>query len=122
MPFPLLESDEAVQQILQDSSHIAYKNISRQEFARDLYRKKFQTAEKELNETGRSLTGSFTKALDCPASRIYACFTSLGRLPQADKGLVYEMVRVAFGWDRAKAEEYLNTVNCSTKGYDKDNI
>lgn len=130
MPFPLLKSDEAIRHILQDTSHLAYKNVLRQEFARGLYRQKFQSAEKGLEKTGRSLAASFAEVLDCPASRIYACFNNLGRLPQADEGLVYEMVRLAFGWDAREAEEYVHDVERSVssagtksvRGYDKDNI
>ncbi|PNY24501.1 Uncharacterized protein TCAP_05563 [Tolypocladium capitatum] len=130
MPFPLLESDEAIRHILQDPSHCAYKNVLRREFARGLYRQKFQSAERDLEKKGRPLTGSFAEILDCSASRIYACFTNLGRLPQADEGLVYEMVRLAFGWDAREAEDYVHnversvstTATRSAKGYDKESI
>ena len=97
MPFPLLDSDARIQGILRDPNHLAHKNVSRQESARRLYTKKSRDAEVELRKQGRSLvTSSFADVLDGPASRIYACFTRLGRLPMADAGLVREMVRLAF--------------------------
>ena len=61
----------------------------------------------ELQEQGRKLEGSFADVLDNPPSRIFACFTSLGRMSMADEGLVHEMVRLAF--DNLGIEE--------TKGY-----
>ncbi|KND90051.1 hypothetical protein TOPH_05339 [Tolypocladium ophioglossoides CBS 100239] len=110
MPFPLLFSDAAIRDILRDPSHLAYKNVVRQEFARGLYRQTFQSAGNDLKKKGRPLTASFAEVLDSPASRIYACFTCLGRSPQADEGLVYEMVRLAFGWDSRDIEEYLRDI------------
>jgi hypothetical protein len=105
MPFPLLGSD--TEDILRDPSHLAYKNVSRQDVSRRIYRQKFQEAERELKEEGRALEGSFADTLNSSASRIYACFTSLGRLQQADRGLLCEMVRLAFGLDADKVEKYL---------------
>lgn len=97
MPFPLTDSDVEIQAILQDPTHLAHENVSRQEAARKLYTQKFREAETELREQGRALTGSFSNVLDGPASRTYACFSRLGRMPAADEQLVREMVRLAFG-------------------------
>ncbi|KAK4166630.1 hypothetical protein QBC43DRAFT_342722 [Cladorrhinum sp. PSN259] len=110
MPFPLQESDTEIQGILQDPNHLAHRNVSRQEFARRLYTKKFRDAEVELRKTERSLGSSFAEVLDSPASRIYACFTKLGRLPMADASLVHEMVRLAFDLDAEGTERYLHDI------------
>ena len=105
MPFPLLQSD--IEDILSDPSHLAYRNVSRQDVSRRLYRQKFQEAERMLEMEGRPLDGSFADTLNSSASRIYACFTNLGRLQQADRGLLREMAHLAFGLDVDKAEQYL---------------
>lgn len=115
MPFPLRESDAEIKDILQDSSHPAHKNVSRQEFARNLYRQKFQSAQKDLEKGGTSVKVPLSQVFDSPASRIYACFATLGRLPQADRDLVYEMVRLAFGWDAREAEAYLHDIEHAAK-------
>lgn len=98
MQFPLLNSDEAIREILNDPSHLAYNNMLRQKATQDLHRQKFQSVEKEVEETGRLLSLSVTEALESSASRIYACFTYLGRSSEADEELVYEMVPQAFGF------------------------
>ncbi|KAK3384498.1 hypothetical protein B0T24DRAFT_515081 [Lasiosphaeria ovina] len=118
MPFPLLESDMEIQGILQDPNHPAHGNVSRQESARRLYTKKFRDAEVELRKIGRSLGSSFAEVLDSPASRIYACFTKLGRLPMADAGLVHEMVRLAFDLDAEGTERYLHVIGDRLKRAD----
>ncbi len=105
MPFPLLESD--IEDILKDPGHLAYRNVLRQDVSRRLYHQKFQETERMLKEEGRPLVGSFADTLNSPASRVYACFNSLGRLQESDKGLLREMVRLAFGLDADKAEQYL---------------
>lgn len=120
MPFPLLDSEAEIKDILQDPNHPAHANVSRQDSARKMYAKKFQDAETELSETGRSLSGSFAAVLDSPASRIYACFTKLGCLPAADDGLVREMVRLAFGWDEEDMEHYLNDIGDKLKRVDME--
>lgn len=86
MPFPLLSATE---DILRDPNHIAYSNVRRQDAAQKLYVQKFRDAERELEGKGRQLGGSFATTLDSPASRIYACFTNIGRLPAADEDLVH---------------------------------
>ncbi|KAK3682840.1 hypothetical protein B0T22DRAFT_502042 [Podospora appendiculata] len=105
MPFPLLGLD--TEDILRDPSHLAYRNVLRQDVSRRIYRQKFQEAESKFEEEGRPLQGSFADTLNSSASRIYACFTSLDRLPQADRGLLREMVHFAFGWSADKVEQYL---------------
>ncbi len=102
MPFPLLGSD--IEEILRDPGHLAYRNVLRQDGSRRLYRQKFQEAERKLEDQGRPLAGSFADTLDSSASRIYACFTNLGRLPQADRDLLREMLHFPFGWGADKAE------------------
>ncbi|POR33096.1 hypothetical protein TPAR_06722 [Tolypocladium paradoxum] len=110
MPFPLLGSEAEIEGILRDPNHLAHRNVSRQESTRRMYIQKFRDAEMELRQKGRSLGGSFAKVLDSPASRIYACFTKLGDLPEADASLVYEMVRLAFGLDAKETERYLQNI------------
>ncbi|KAI1809643.1 hypothetical protein GGS20DRAFT_267213 [Poronia punctata] len=107
MPFPLLGPDE---DILRDPNHIAYKNVLRQDAARIIYCQKFGDAERELKAEGRPLKGSFADTLGSPASRIYACFTNLGRIPAADTDLMFEMARLAFGFDRKEAEDYVKRI------------
>ncbi|KAK8149917.1 hypothetical protein G3M48_005009 [Beauveria asiatica] len=116
MPFPLLGSEAEIEGILQDPNHLAHRNVLRQESARRMYTQKFRDAEMELGQKGRSLGGSFAKVLDSPASRVYACFTKLGGLPEADAaGLVYEMVRLAFGLDARETEQYLHKIECEAR-------
>ncbi|KAI1127359.1 hypothetical protein F5Y10DRAFT_242859 [Nemania abortiva] len=107
MPFPLLGPDE---DILRDPSHVAYKNVSRQDAARRIYNRKFWDAENELKAKGRPLRGSFAATLNSPASRIYAYFTNLGRMPAADPDLMCEMARLAFGLNPQEAEEYVQRI------------
>ncbi|KAI0403040.1 hypothetical protein F4802DRAFT_329819 [Xylaria palmicola] len=107
MPFPLLGPDE---DILRDPSHPAHGNVSRQDAARRLYRRGFRDAEGGLAAHGQPLGGSFAAALDGPASRIYACFTNLGRMPTADAGLMCEMARLAFGLNPQEAEAYVREI------------
>ncbi len=108
MPFPLVGLD--VEGILRDPSHLAYRNVLRQDSSRRIYSQKFQETERELEEEGRALGGSFSDTLNDPASRIYAFFTNLGRLPQADEGLVRKMPCLAFGLDRNEVEEYVRQI------------
>lgn len=119
MPFPLSESDAAVKLILQDPDHLAQKNVARQDAARRLYVEKFRDAEIDLRKKGRPLGGSFAEVLDSPASRVYGCFTRLGDLPESDKGLVHEMLRLAFRFDAKEAEQYLHDMEGNSKRADK---
>lgn len=107
MPFPLLGPDE---DILRNPSHVGYKNVLRQDTARRIYNRKFRDAESKLREKGRPLGGSFASTLDSRASRIYACFTNLGRMPRADTNLIHEMARLAFGLNTRGAEEYVRNI------------
>lgn len=113
MPFPLAQSNDSIQSILKDPSHCAYKNVLQQDFSRSLYRRGFQSVEEDLKKDGRALTASFVDALDSPASRVYACFTKLGQVPEGDEDLVYEMVRLAFGWLAGEAEAYVRQIRSS---------
>ncbi|KAK5996905.1 hypothetical protein PT974_02252 [Cladobotryum mycophilum] len=107
MPFPLLQSD--FEDILQNPNHLAYKNVVRQDFSQKLYTQKFRSIEKGLQEEGQPLGGSFADALYGPASRIYACFSNLGRIPEVDKGLIGGMVKLAFSFD-IDVEKYAQEV------------
>lgn len=97
MPFPLLRSKDT-DDILGDPSHLARENVLRQDRSRRIYRQKFREAERKLEEEGRPLAGSIADTLDRPVSTIYACFTNLGRLPEADQDLVLEMGNLALPW------------------------
>ncbi|KAK4141814.1 uncharacterized protein C8A04DRAFT_13778 [Dichotomopilus funicola] len=105
LPFPLLGSD--IEDILRDPSHLAYRNVLKQDVSRQMYRQKFQEAKRKVEKEGRPLQGSFADTLNSPAARIYACFNNLGRSPEADKGLLHEMVCRAFGWDADRVEQCL---------------
>ncbi|KAI8710651.1 APH domain-containing protein [Fusarium sp. LHS14.1] len=111
MPFPLLWPDERIKAILDDPQHLAHKNISRQADARELYCRKFREAESRLNREGSYLGGEFTEVLQSAASRIYACFSKLGDLPEQDEGLVREMVRLAFQLDDEGTKQYLKAMS-----------
>ncbi|ATY63594.1 hypothetical protein A9K55_008939 [Cordyceps militaris] len=111
MPFPPLCSQRHTDAILADPGHLAHANVTRQEAARRMYQAAFRFAEEELREQGRPTAASFAEVLDCTASRIYVCFTQLGRMPEADEELVQRMARLAFGWDDAKIKSYITSVN-----------
>ncbi|KAK1768900.1 hypothetical protein QBC33DRAFT_534089 [Phialemonium atrogriseum] len=84
-----------------------------------MYAQKFRDAEIELRKKGRSLGGSIAEVLDSPASRICACFTKLGGLPEADGGLVHQMVRLAFDLGAEGTERYLCEMEGKLKRLDK---
>lgn len=113
MPFPLLWPDERIKMILGDPQHLAYRQIPRQDHARELYCKKFQEAEAKLAERGVRLGNKFAEVLESPASRIYACFSKLGDAPAHDEGLVPEMVHLAFGFDVEGTGQYLQKMSNS---------
>ncbi|CAK7219178.1 hypothetical protein SEUCBS140593_003803 [Sporothrix eucalyptigena] len=118
MPFSLTWPDAKTQTILQDTAHLAHKNISKQDAAQKMYVQKFKDAETQLQEQGRKLVGSFADVFDRPPSRIYACFTRLGRLPTADEDMVRTMVQLAFACGSEETEAYLETIKAkaSAKG------
>ncbi|KAJ4147160.1 hypothetical protein LMH87_001705 [Akanthomyces muscarius] len=107
MPFPLLDALEETKQILADPNHLAHKNVLRQEATRKMYKDGFRAAEEELRSQGRSLPQSMAEVLDSTASRIFVCFTHLGRMPEQDEELVRRIVQLAFGWEDAKTNSYL---------------
>ncbi len=107
MPFPLLDSLEETEQILADPNHLAHKNVLRQEATRKMYRDGFRAAEEELRSQGRPLPQSMAEVLDNTASRIFVCFTHLGRMPEQDEELARRMVQLAFGWEDAKTNSCL---------------
>ncbi|KAL8296094.1 hypothetical protein RB601_003649 [Gaeumannomyces tritici] len=112
-PFPLLRSDESIREALEDPGHVAHKNVAKQAAARAMYVHKFQDAESRVRREGRALAGqgSFAKVLDGEASRIYACFTRLQGSWEQDADRVYEMVKLAFGYDADSAERYLREMD-----------
>jgi hypothetical protein len=108
MAFPLAEPDAEIEGILNDPDHLAHKAVSRQESARRLYVQMFRAAETKLREEDRNFESSYADVLNGPPSRVFACFTRLGRLSVADERLVREMVRLAFDFDGGKTGEYLD--------------
>ncbi|KAF4510955.1 hypothetical protein G6O67_002799 [Ophiocordyceps sinensis] len=54
MPFPLLWPDLNIKDALHDPRHVAHKNVSRQNFARQLYSDKFRDAERMQRKEGRT--------------------------------------------------------------------
>lgn len=114
MPFPLLGLD--IEDLLSNPKHIAYKNVLPQSVTRGIYKQKFKEAEESLTYQGRGLEGSFVETLDGKASRIFACFTNLGRLPVSDEDLGYQMVRLAFGLQGKEVEEYVREVERCAQG------
>ncbi|TWU77299.1 hypothetical protein ED733_004437 [Metarhizium rileyi] len=111
IPFPLLRPDERIKTILDDPQHLAHRHISRQADARELYCRKFRDAEAKLEEEGVRLGNRFAEVMGSAASRIYACFSKLGHSPEQDKGLVYEMVCLAFHCDVERANQYLEKMS-----------
>lgn len=116
MPFPLLWPDLKIKDALHDPRHVAHKNVSRQNFARQLYSDKFRDAERMQRKEGQPLGRTFTDVLDSPASRIYAGFTKLGDSPGQDADQVREMVRLAFGFDTKETDGYLENMEFKLKG------
>lgn len=114
MPFPLTSSDAELDEILKDPNHIAHNNVSKQTAAQNLYRQKFQDAERELEKKGRPLRRSIAHLLDGEASRIYACFEELGRFGGIDEELTHEMIRLAYGFDPGATEQYLEKLKANT--------
>ena len=107
MPFPLTDTDTEIKQILQDSKHIAHKNVAKQELTRKLYVRQFEEAERALREAGRGLSGSFAATLTGKPSRVYSCFTKLGDMPESDEYFARAMIQVAFDYDAAGMDSYL---------------
>jgi hypothetical protein len=62
-------------------------------------------------EEGVRLGNGFAEVLESAASRIYACFSKLGDLPEQDEGLVREMVRLAFNFDVERVRHYLEKMS-----------
>ncbi|KAF5020423.1 hypothetical protein F66182_7550 [Fusarium sp. NRRL 66182] len=111
MPFPLLWSDERINNILNNNEHLAYKNVSRQATARQLYCKKFDEATAKLASQDLFLDNSFPDVLESAASRIYACFSKLGIMPEQDEDFVNEMARLAYGFDAERTKRYLENLS-----------
>lgn len=120
MPFPLLWSDERIQNILNDPDHLAHTNVSKQAAARQLYSKKFQEAAAKLARKGLSLGDRFPEVLQGAASRVYACFSRLGCVSEQDEGLVNEMARLAFGFDAGRTKQYLEELSSKNDSHGGD--
>jgi len=109
MPFPLVWSDEKINTALTDPDHRAHRAISQQVATRQIYIRKFQDAERMIQESGRRIRKSFPNVLNSAASRIYACYERIGS-SNGDEDLVREMVQLAFGFDRERTCEYLKGI------------
>jgi len=116
MPFPLVFADANTDYILQNPDHIAHHHVSRQVAARKMYRQKFRDAEQALESRGRCLQKSIADLLDGAASRIYAMLEKFGVFEGMEEELTYEMVRLAYGFDREEAEKYLSEMEAKMKG------
>lgn len=112
MPFTITWPDEKIKAAVQDSSHIAHKNITQQEAGRRMYVQKFKDAEENLRKQGKLVAQSIADILDSPASRIYGIYCKLGDQPETNATLVSEMVRLAYGLDAEGTRMYLQEVQC----------
>lgn len=54
--------------------------------------------------------------LDGAASRIYAILDKFGVFKGMEEKLTYEMVRLAYGFNREEAKKYLNEMEAKMKG------
>ncbi|OBT89241.1 hypothetical protein VE02_04262 [Pseudogymnoascus sp. 03VT05] len=108
MPFPQVFSDDKIHKILEDPDHIAHHNISRQVYARGLYRQKFADAERAFERRGKTLPKSIADTMHGDASRIYAIAEKIGVFGGMEEELTYEMVRLAFGFDGEETKKYLH--------------
>lgn len=103
----MLWPDEKITLALNDPDHIAHKNTTRQTAAQKMYRTKFREAEARVDKSGGHIRGGFSEVLGSAASRIFACFSRLGCMPEQDENWTREMVRLAFNFDDEKAKLYL---------------
>lgn len=108
MPFPLLWPDRKIKNALDDPT-LAHRNMLKQHSARRLYCQKFREAEIILRGKGL-LKGTFAEVLESPASKIYACFSKLGDIPEQGTDHIREMVRLAFGVDDKGIDWYLSSI------------
>ncbi|OBT42934.1 hypothetical protein VE00_07302 [Pseudogymnoascus sp. WSF 3629] len=116
MPFPRAFSDDKINRSLEDPDHIAHDNVSRQVYARELYRQKFADAERALERRGKTLPKSIADTMHGDASRIFAIAEKIGVFGSMEEELTYEMVRLAFGLDGEEAKEYLSEMESEMKG------
>lgn len=110
MPFPLRESDPAIESTLAQPESMGHKNAVRQAATRKLYRDGFKRAEDMIEQSGSPLRVSLADALDSPAVRVYTLFSILGRQPEDDERCVRTMLDVAYGWPKARVDEYLKSL------------
>jgi hypothetical protein len=116
MPVPLIFANAKTDCILQNPNHIAYGNVSRQVAAQKMYQQKFRDAEQALKSRKRSLQKSIADVLDGAASRIYAILEKFGVFEGMEEELTYEMVRLAYRFDREEAKKYPKEMEAKMKG------
>jgi hypothetical protein len=103
------ESDEA---ILRLPAQVRCGNVSLQEVTRQLYKKGFDDAERELHTHGRDIRVSISTLLDSKGARIKIL---AGILEHID--LMYverctlEMIRIAYEIDERDSEKYLRSMD-----------
>ncbi|KAK3943052.1 hypothetical protein QBC46DRAFT_378825 [Diplogelasinospora grovesii] len=112
MPFPLISSDEETAAILQDPSHLAHRNVSRQVAARKMYRDKFKEAEEAY-----PLPVSIAEILDGSGSRIYGVAEKIGVWKGREEELTYELVRLAYGLVGPEADQHLERLEAEMRQY-----
>ncbi|KAK6716514.1 hypothetical protein SNK04_007463 [Fusarium graminearum] len=107
MPFPLGRMDDDIESILQDPSHIAYKNVKLAAACRGIYCRKFDETAANLALQGKHLSVSYPEVLEGAASRIYACFLDLIQQPERAQHFINGMVKLAFVFDAEQTKQYL---------------
>lgn len=106
MPFPLWWSDEEVEKKSFMSPSISHTRTSQEKtkLGGDIA-VTFSMLQNELVDGC-----GFTQALESAASRIFVCFSRLGDLPEQDKDLIREMVRLTFGLKVDGTVRYLEDI------------
>jgi hypothetical protein len=72
--------------------------------------------EQALKSRGRSSQKSIADVLDGAVSKIYAILEKFGVFEGMEEELTYEMVRLAYGFDREEVKKYLNEMEAKMKG------
>ncbi|KAF2805991.1 uncharacterized protein BDZ99DRAFT_466286 [Mytilinidion resinicola] len=115
MPFPLISSDAEIEHILSNPDSVTYRNVQRHVKAREIYQRSFSAAEQALAGKGRPLQSSIAKALDGPASRVYAALGKIAIFDGMGEELTREMIRLAFGRTGEEADEYVEKMKMKIK-------
>ena len=103
---------ESVETILRLPTQIRCGNVSRQAVTRQLYRKGFDDAERDLHSHGKDIRVSISRLLDSKGARIKRL---AGILEHID--LMYverctlEMIRIAYELDEKDSETYLHNMH-----------